>query len=333
MFMPCEFPIDIVITWVDGDDPAHRAKRFSYMPEGAAMRRDEVAGETRYRQSGEILLCVASVLRFASFVRKIFIVTDNQNPGLDAFLEKNFPEGSPISIEIIDHKVIFRGYEHCLPTFNSTTITTMLWRIPGLSEHFLLLNDDIFLIAPCSPRDFYDEDGRPLAYGYWHWAFTARLLRKLRLLRKNSRSLQFRDMMLNAADTLHAKRFVRMQHTPHCFRRSFFEDFFAKHPDILSRQIEHRFRDASQFSAACLHYTGLALKGRCRVVSHKDKLIYLQPKADGTLDGEAKRRLLGASPAAFCCLNSIDKASSADRAELMACIAGKIGVELPEGMK
>lgn len=59
----------------------------------------------------------------------------------------------------------------------------MLWRIPGLSEHFICFNDDLFLLQPVMVGDFF-EDGAPIANGYWHMTFTARLLHTLRR-RKN----------------------------------------------------------------------------------------------------------------------------------------------------
>ena len=129
-------PIDAVITWVDGDDPNHRMKRRKYAC-ADELTNDDVGGEIRYRSVGEIRYCVASILRFAPFVRKIFIVTDGQDPKLDGFISRNFPDNEK-KIEIVDHKVIFQGYESCLPVFNSLAIETMLWRIPGLADRFIV---------------------------------------------------------------------------------------------------------------------------------------------------------------------------------------------------
>ena len=61
-------PIDIVITWVDGDDPIHKKKREKYLAGSNLQQYDDIAGTTRYRSVGEIDYCVASILRFAPFV-------------------------------------------------------------------------------------------------------------------------------------------------------------------------------------------------------------------------------------------------------------------------
>ncbi|MBQ8366150.1 MAG: Stealth CR1 domain-containing protein, partial [Alistipes sp.] len=46
-----DFKIDAVITWVDGDDPRHRAKREAYS-DSKMLKRDDVAGSTRYTSIG-----------------------------------------------------------------------------------------------------------------------------------------------------------------------------------------------------------------------------------------------------------------------------------------
>ena len=139
--------IDIVIPWVDGDDPVLAAKRRQYLTGKREDKHADVAAATRYCDLGVIFWCIDSINIFAPFIRKIFIVTDGQDPHLEEHLTARFPKGH-IPVEIVDHSVIFKGYEKYLPTFNSRSIEALIWRIPGLSEHFLLMNDDFFLAGP-----------------------------------------------------------------------------------------------------------------------------------------------------------------------------------------
>ena len=69
-------------------------------------------------------------------------------------------------VKIIDHKVIFKGFEEFLPVFNSNSIETMVYKIPDLSEHFIYFNDDLFLIKETKPSDFF-RDGNPVLRGKW----------------------------------------------------------------------------------------------------------------------------------------------------------------------
>ena len=104
-------------------------------------------------------------MKFASFVRKIFIVTDEQTPSINEIVKKYFPKRIS-DIEIIDHKHIFRDYEDFLPTFNSICISNMLWRIEGLSDHFVYFNDDVFLTRKISPEVWFKK-ARPVLRGNW----------------------------------------------------------------------------------------------------------------------------------------------------------------------
>jgi len=306
------FPIDVVITWVDGDDPAHRARRARFV-RGDEAAHDDIAGETRFREAGEIAFCVASVLRFAPFVRKIFIVTDNQAPRLNGFIGANFPDNRT-PIEIVDHTVIFRGYEQYLPTFNSLSIETMLWRIPGLAEHFVYMNDDFMIISPLAREDFFDSRGLPLCYADNYSTLWAETLRALKPRRHSHKPFGFKDSMLNALYVAGRQpHFPHIEHTPLPLRRSFFERFYTEHPEAMERNIRHRFRDASQFNPQSLFYTIAQRDGDCITVPTEGTFVYMKPKDKKKYVTEKLKRFDASAAAKFCCINSLDKASAEDR--------------------
>src|SRR5437868_13546377 len=70
-------------------------------------------------------------------------------------------------IKLVDHKDIFVGNEHCLPTFNTRSITSLLWKIPDLADQFIFLNDDFIVVRPVQPEDFFRESKMVLR-GSWH---------------------------------------------------------------------------------------------------------------------------------------------------------------------
>lgn len=321
--------IDFVITWVDGDDPELKAKRQAYLQGTNYESRPDVAGSTRYRSLGEIGYCVASILRFAPFARKIYIVTDNQNPCLDDFISHFFPEND-IPIEIVDHRVIFHGYEEYLPTFNSRTIESMIWRLPGLSDRYIYMNDDFLLAGPVNPEMWFN-DGKQIIYGYWHNTLTAILAGKMIKLRHREAPVRFRDGMLNAAKIVGGSalwRFVRIQHTPHALDRTIFEKFFDKHPDVLKDNIAHRFRHKDQFNPQELNYL-LALKEGKGVLESKweEILAYYEPK-----NAEKFNRLMEALENSngyrFLCINSLDQAPAEEARRLTDWIERRLGVSL-----
>ncbi|MCL6271064.1 Stealth CR1 domain-containing protein [Sansalvadorimonas sp. 2012CJ34-2] len=132
--------IDIVITWVDGSDPAWRRKRAywqNYEPqEGSVLRTGDVEG--RYRDTGELKYLLRSIESYWPGKPNIFLVTDNQIP---AWIRSDHPQ-----LHIVDHQDYIP--EQYLPLFSSQAIECQLHHIAGLSDTFVYFNDDVFLARP-----------------------------------------------------------------------------------------------------------------------------------------------------------------------------------------
>ena len=71
---------DAVIAWVDGNDPKHLFKKAQALKALGLISALDLNGTkaTRFANNGEIYYCVASILKYAPFVRRIYIVTDAQ---------------------------------------------------------------------------------------------------------------------------------------------------------------------------------------------------------------------------------------------------------------
>lgn len=310
------FPIDIVLPWVDGDDPALEAKRVSYMDNGKEALHEDIGGTSRYKSLGEIKYCIASINAFAPFIRKIFIVTDGQDPNLESFLNEKFPEGH-IPMEIIDHKVIFEGYEQYLPVFNSRAIETLIWRIPDLSEHFILMNDDFMFIGKTTAEDFFIGD-KTICYGDWFPTAWARFLRWIKPRRKGHKTVGFKDSMLNAIRlTGNPLFFLCLGHTPRALRKSFYENFYKDDDAALIRNISHRFRHESQFNSQELFYMSEHKKGRVIQIPVRRKAIYMKAKKNLSYMNWKLNRLRGNRTRTFCCINALNLASEAGQQKVL----------------
>ncbi len=322
--MSTDYPIDIVIPWVDGNDPAHVAKRLKYNTLKYETKLEDVGGSSRFDNIGEILYCVQSINIFAPFIRKIFLITDGQDPKLEEFLNGKFPDGH-IPMEIIDHKVIFRGYEEFLPTFNSRAIEAMMWRIPDLSEHFILMNDDFILTGPVTPEDFYQGD-RTICYAKHYLTLWARMMRAFRPRKRGHKRISFKDSMLNAVDIMGGSpRFMFLSHTPRALKKSFFEKFFEERKDIMITNICHKFRHEEQFNSQELFYLSEYRAKRCIVISPERKLIYLNPKnKEGYID--RKLEMFDSRPeAVFCCINTLCLAEKKDQEKVLSWVRNRLG--------
>lgn len=302
--------IDVVITWVDGEDQ-NLAQRRSLYAQAKELQRDDIGGATRYCSIGEIKWCLASINRFAPWVRRIFIVTDAQDPQVTTFLETHFPQGY-IPVEIVDHRQIFAGFESFLPTFNSLSIETMLWRIPNLSNHFIEMNDDLMFGSPVSPSDFFTPEGHPVCYASRELLPFTRLTRYLKRHKDGSKRVTFKGNMINAALIGGNKwTYLEICHTPKPLLREGFEECLGEHPERIEHNIRHRFRDAAQFNAEELHYLHLQRQHRIGIRSAKGLLFYMQPKQQKNYI-KRKMRNLREKKYKFCCFNGLNLAAPDD---------------------
>jgi len=317
--------IDAVITWVDGNDPAHKRKMAEY-GNRTIFSQEDVASSARYVQVGEIFWCVASINKFAPWINRIYIVTDGQDPHLIPFLERHFPDGY-IPVQVIDHREIFSGYEEFLPVFNSVSIETMTWRIAGLSEHYIEFNDDFMLAKEVKPEDFFDKQGNPVIYADKYPTFLARLTRALKRKKSDGKKkVTFKGLLLGALDyTGGSPFFLHYKHTPRPLRRSFFEDFFGKNPDALTRNIQFRFRDPSQFNPEEVQYLSLFKEGKCTRRPAGKNLYFIQLRGSSE-HVDKKIDALTEVDVPFCCFNSLDSVNPGQRKRMISWMEDRIGI-------
>lgn len=138
--------IDVVILWVNDKDPDWFEKK-KYWQNKYNIKNDQ---PERFRDWDNLVYMFRGFEKFAPWINHIYLVTDNQKP--------DWLNTSHDKITIVDHKDILP--KDVLPTFNSRVLELNLHRIPGLSEHFIYMNDDIFFINHMSPDDFF-KNGIP----------------------------------------------------------------------------------------------------------------------------------------------------------------------------
>jgi hypothetical protein len=149
--------IDIVYLWVDGNDPSWRRKRHLASLQQGVGRPHDLAlygnVEGRFRDNDELRYSLRSLERYFPDHGHIYIVTDDQCPAWLCPSER---------LTVIDHRDLIPV--DCLPTFDSANIESYIHRIPGLSERYFYLNDDVFFGAPVKISDWFWAGG---IYAAW----------------------------------------------------------------------------------------------------------------------------------------------------------------------
>ncbi|MEQ1412340.1 Stealth CR1 domain-containing protein [Acinetobacter indicus] len=319
--------IDIVIAWVDGNDPAHKIKRQKYLNSQQSLSSVE---DTRFASNDEIYYNIASILKYVPYVGKIFIVTDQQAPlALSAFQDQGLC--SKDQIQVIDHTSLFSGYEQCLPTFNSLSIEAMLWNIPNISDYFLYLNDDFFFNAPSAIEDFLIND-RIKIYGHWRSNFTLKMKYQYRSwlkkqFQKEPKSKYTIAQMLSA-DILGFNKYYEIHHRPHILSKQLLEKYFEDHAEILYNQIQYKFRDFDQYLPVGLN-NHLAIQQDKAILEGDIQIAYL--KNSQGIDSFCKQ--LVNTDFKFGCIQSLDQLNDTNRLKIVEGLKYKFSDYLPNILK
>ena len=136
--------IDLVVLWVDSNDETWQKKYLTFFPE------TDFSSSSRYSQNFELVFSIRSIEKNLPWINKIFVVTDSQKPDWLKETDK---------LKVVYHSDFIP--ESYLPLFNSEAIETFLHLIPGLEEHFIYINDDMYFSQPLEKDFFYFSDGTP----------------------------------------------------------------------------------------------------------------------------------------------------------------------------
>jgi hypothetical protein len=219
------FPVDVVYTWVDDQDEEWRRERAHFSRDATDTSSN---ADNRFKSRDEIRYSLRSIEMFAPFVRNVYIVANGTFP---SWLNR-----SNNRLICVSHRDIYQD-QSVLPTFNSNSIETQLHHIDGLSEHYIYMNDDVFLGTFSKAEDFFLSNGCMKFYPSEHRMFPMDT-------RLNPRDWLYANLsaveMLERAG-IPTSRFV-IKHTPLPARRSISYALESKFPLEWSRCASNRFR-------------------------------------------------------------------------------------------
>ncbi|WP_426320434.1 stealth conserved region 3 domain-containing protein [Microbacterium sp. E-13] len=276
--------IDIVFSWVDGSSSEFRRQRAAQMAEYVVGEGDD--GPARYRHVDELRYALRSVHMYAPWVRRIFIATD-----------------SPAPAWLLDHPKVtvvrsdeFFADPSVLPTHNSHAVEAQLHRIPGLAEHFLYSNDDMFFGRPVAPEMFFTPGG-----------VTKFVECEVRIgAGEPAPHRSGHDNGLRVNRALLKERFGRtiVRDLEHCaapLRRSVMAELEGAFPEDFARTAASRFRSATDISVtnSLYHYYAL-LTGRA-IATRAPRVRYVQTTVASGL--RRMERLSERADADMFCLN------------------------------
>lgn len=260
-----DYPVDFVVTWVDGNDPVWQAEKIKYSPNKNADNRN-----VRYRDWENMQYWFRAVEKFAPWVSRIHFVTYGHLP---KWLNTKNPK-----LNIVKHSdFIPKEY---LPTFSSRPIELNLHRIKDLSERFVCFDDDMFILKPVEKSLFF-KDGMPTDFAITSTLSTTDKSDTVQFAKFNSmvilnshfdKKIQMKKNLdkwlspsygLNALRNLifmgeHRFKCLSNNHLPIGFLKSDYQELWEKEFDTLDETCSHRFRVKYDVNQWLMRYWQLA---------------------------------------------------------------------------
>ena len=253
--------IDFFITWVDGSrvDWLAEKRRWEHL-ENSNVADGNANSDCRYRDNGWLRYWFRGVEKYASWVNRIHFVTNGQKPD---WLNENHPK-----LNLVHHEDFIPA--NYLPTFCSRTIELNSHRISGLTEKYVIFNDDVFLLQPVS-QDFFFRKGNPVLITDLRYPDNLGLSNSGRVLYNDSAIINdsfdvgqliwknrrkwfngsvigYKRALRNFACYL-ANQTLPVRNYGHLALpqlKSTFDEIWTKYPDILDASCRHRFRADDQ---------------------------------------------------------------------------------------
>lgn len=281
--LAAERPVDLVYTWYNKDVP----------PEGT--------DKCRHCDNGELYWSIKSVDRFAPWFRNIYIFVN------DGTVIPKWLLSHP-KVRIVEHHEIIPT--DILPLYNSVAIEFWIHRLPGLSEHFVYSNDDMFIGNVVSKHDFFTDDGKIkyMVTGY--------------PLIKNQLSTSYEDMLFNNRHLLKASFATKTHHNMDAYTKSCIATFWDAYPEQSLYSASCRYRSSDQLIREVFALYALKKhKAVRRVVDRKvrlKRLLGIPPYISmcaGIQDKITMDWIMAERPKFFC-LNDNELATDADRDKL-----------------
>ncbi len=146
--------IDVVYLWKDESDDAWMKKELTDLEsveEAYYVNQPQYYSDNAKPVLDDLRYSLRSLEKYFVDLGHVYIVTDGQRP---RWLNPDCKD-----VTIVDTTEIFDDPSY-LPSYNSQAIESYLYRIAGISDEFIYLNDDFYLSTPVESSDFFLPGGK-----------------------------------------------------------------------------------------------------------------------------------------------------------------------------
>lgn len=266
--------IDIVITWVDGNDNEWLKEYNKYKPIGSKKN-------VRFENTCTLLYLFRGIEKYLPWVHNVYLVTSGHYP---KWLNINHPK-----LHLVSHNDIFPDKKH-LPTFNSSAIEMNLHNIKGLSEKFIYFNDDMLVLKKLN-KDYFFKNDKPndffIVKSLFHDKDFSHLLHSdMQIINKEIqkdktikklifKTLNFKYGIKNSICSFLLIGISKqiplflLYHHPQAHLKSNFVEVEKAYSEIVNQTRSHKFRSPLDINQYIFRFWGL-IKGKYNPTYHND---------------------------------------------------------------
>jgi hypothetical protein len=176
----------------------------------------------------------------------------------------------------------------------------MLWRIEGLADRFLYFNDDIMLVGPVEPTDFFSNDGKVNLRGRWTtW----------KEQREKGNSIHLSNKLLGAEMLGYTpEHYFSTAHAVYPLLRPAMEELFEEFKPAFLANAAYRVRNRKQFWPISAHNHLLLTSDQARAIKSRDAAHFLVRycRTASPDDLEARLKQLADDNMRMTCINYLE---------------------------
>ncbi|KAJ3429868.1 hypothetical protein M0812_22867 [Anaeramoeba flamelloides] len=215
----------------------------------------------RNRYNYELQFSLRAIHKYLPWINKIYILI-NSDTKPPYWLKENYPDSK---IVIVDRCTLIANPAHC-PTYNTFAIYSVVHKIPGLANKFILMDDDFFFNRPVGPEYMFTPMGLPIVYQDY----------------QKSKTYGNKDPLL---PEIRSKgyplwKYAPWTHIPMPMRRDYIIKFDENYPgylELVQSHYEKRYRTLTE-EVSMTYYLFFKNKGWIKTPGRQKAMFFQTPK-------------------------------------------------------
>ncbi|KAJ3395612.1 hypothetical protein HDU92_005434 [Lobulomyces angularis] len=245
----------IIYTWANGSIKEHQELYNYYKYDDKSLRNSF----QRFRDNEELKHSLRSYTKNMAWHRgNIFLVVPDGH--VPEWINLEHPR-----LKIINQSTLVDEEDN--PTFNTNAIEQNFYKIPGLTDHFIAVNDDIFFGRELHPIDFFTEE-KGVNFFFENSALIPNVVYTDHVLESRKTTAKALIRQYDIKDKIYSPK-----HAPFVYLKEVFPVMKELFAEELKNTSTHKFRHVKDLVTPILHHYTLMNEKKVEIAKKLNQLI------------------------------------------------------------